>query len=74
MIEGKHIFFTYGNPETDKNPVLNYVDLQIPDGQIVGLLGKMVPESLRFCGLWRDLWCRRITAVRFCWMERLLHR
>ena len=40
MIEGKHIFFTYGNPETDKNPVLNYVDLQIPDGQIVGLFGE----------------------------------
>ena len=33
MIEGKHIFFTYGKPETDPNPVLNYVDLQIPDGR-----------------------------------------
>ena len=40
MIEGKHIFFTYGKPETDPNPVLNYVDLQIPDGQIVGLFGE----------------------------------
>ena len=30
----------FGNPETDKNPVLNYVDLQIPDGQIVGLFGE----------------------------------
>lgn len=26
MIEGKQIFFTYGFAETDKNPVLNYVD------------------------------------------------
>ena len=40
MIEGKHIFFTYGKPETDPNPVLKYVDLQIPDGQIVGLFGE----------------------------------
>ncbi len=40
MIEGKQIFFTYGFAETDKNPVLNYVDLQIPDGQIVGLFGE----------------------------------
>ena len=29
MIEGKQIFFTYGFAETDKNPVLNYVDLQL---------------------------------------------
>lgn len=40
MIEGKQIFFTYGFAETDKNPVLNYVDLEIPDGQIVGLFGE----------------------------------
>lgn len=70
MIEGKHIFFTYGKPETDPNPVLNYVDLQIPDGQIVGLFG----ENGAGKSTLRGFWCRRIAAVRFRWMESLPQR
>lgn len=74
MIEGKHIFFTYGKPETDPNPVLNYVDLQIPDGQIVGLFGENGAGKSTLLRLMAGLLVQKDSGCQICWMESLPQR
>lgn len=66
LLEMKHIKKEFGGM-----PVIRDISLSVEQGEILAIIGRPVPASLR-CSAVRRCW-RRLMTVRFCIWEKERH-